>query len=1065
MKQRYSSLDLKVIANELSKTITNFRLSNIYDISSRIFLLRFALPEQKHLVVLDSGFRIHLTTFARETSPSPSSFVSKLRKHLKTRRLTSIRQVGDDRVLELSFSDGNYRLYLEFFAGGNVILTDREGLILAVLRIVNSEKYEYKVGGKYNVEEKPVTTEVKREEVVEALESVAAQAAEAQEEQEVTPAPTPTGKGKPGAKKQFKKSKKKVEMNLKKVLSSKFSRFNPTLIEHCLFVGGLPANLKVEDVLKDPGLVEKVVVAMQEAQRIVNEVSTSGNVKGYIVSKNPTEAKAAAAEEAEPEEPKEPTKKGVTFGEAVPAEEDQPKQKIQADGYIYDDFHPFLPKQLEGVPGVKLLPFDGLNKTVDEFFSSIESQKLTSRLKERELAAQKRLDAVRNEQQRRIDGLRQMQSLNVRKAQAIEANADRVEEAISAVNTLVGQGMDWGTITRMLESEKKRRNPLAELIELPLKLHENKITLRLGEAKWDEEDEEEDEDADETDEEDDSDEESDEEDKKTNWLKIDVDLHKTSYANARSYYDEKRSAADKEDKTLASAEKAIKATERKVSADLKKGLKTEKALLKPVRQTLWFEKFYWFISTEGYLVVGGRDAQQTDLLFRRFWKKGDVFVHADLDGAVPLMIKNTVPDQPISPSTLSQAGTYTICTSKAWDSKQITSAYWVEYEQVSKKDQLGEHMAVGTFRILGNKNFLPPAQLVLGYALLWLVEREGGTDLNAISQTIAEQDEPETFEDIEKREAAEAEAAKGKEKVDVVVANEDAEETNKDESAASEQDKPVEKTEAAVEDEAQEKESPEEADEEEESASTPAGTETPSIAPSVAGKQKPKQLPRGKRAKAKRAKEKYALQDEEERKLAMELLGSAPKPGVKSAAEIVAEKTAQAEAERLNKERRRQQHLSRKSKASGADADTEEDHAQSTALLAHLPADLAKLTPNPAPTDNIIDVIPITVPWSTAMKYKHKIKLQPGTQKKGKAVREIMERLSREAEKKSNVDIKSLDPEKFWPREVELIKMVKTNEVVAGVPVGNLRVSLPGRKAGGGLASDKGKSTGKGKKK
>src|SRR5690606_27001076 len=262
-------------------------------------------------------------------------------------------------VLELSFSDGNYRLYLEFFAGGNVILADREGLILAVLRIVNSEKYEYKVGGKYIEEEKSGMAEVKRDEVVEALESVAAQAAEAREEEEATPAPAPAGKGKPGAKKQFKKSKKKVEMNLKKVLNSNFPRFSPTLIEHCLFVGGLAANSKVEDVLKDQALVDKAVAAMQEAQRIVNEVSTSGSVKGYIISKNPAEAKAAVAEEAEPEEPKEPTKKGVTFGEAAPTEEEQPKQKVQADGYIYDDFHPFLPKQLEGVPGIKLLPFDG----------------------------------------------------------------------------------------------------------------------------------------------------------------------------------------------------------------------------------------------------------------------------------------------------------------------------------------------------------------------------------------------------------------------------------------------------------------------------------------------------------------------------------------------------------------------------------------------------------------------------------------------------------------------------------------------------------------------------------
>lgn len=272
--------------------------------------------------------------------------------------------------MELSFSDGNYRLYLEFFAGGNVILTDRDGLILAVLRIVSSENYECKVGGKYIVQEKEVATTVEKEEVLEALESVAAQAAEAKEEEAaaVEPTPTVTKKGKAGAKKQFKKSKKKVEMNLKKVLSSKFSRFNPTLIEHCLFINDIPANSKVEDVLKDQALVDKVVSAMQEAQRVVNEVSKSSSVKGYIVAKNPNEANPTTGDDAEPEVKEQKPKDGIAaFGEAAPGEEEQPKQKVQADGYIYEDFHPFYPKHLEGVAGVKLIPFDGLNKTVDEF--------------------------------------------------------------------------------------------------------------------------------------------------------------------------------------------------------------------------------------------------------------------------------------------------------------------------------------------------------------------------------------------------------------------------------------------------------------------------------------------------------------------------------------------------------------------------------------------------------------------------------------------------------------------------------------------------------------------------
>jgi predicted ribosome quality control (RQC) complex YloA/Tae2 family protein len=40
-----------------------------------------------------------------------------LRKLLKTRRVTRVRQVGTDRVIELQFGDdGQYRMFLEFFA-------------------------------------------------------------------------------------------------------------------------------------------------------------------------------------------------------------------------------------------------------------------------------------------------------------------------------------------------------------------------------------------------------------------------------------------------------------------------------------------------------------------------------------------------------------------------------------------------------------------------------------------------------------------------------------------------------------------------------------------------------------------------------------------------------------------------------------------------------------------------------------------------------------------------------------------------------------------------------------
>jgi len=41
-----------------------------------------------------------------------------------------------------------------------------------------------------------------------------------------------------------------------------------------------------------------------------------------------------------------------------------------------------------------------------------------------------------------------------------------------------------------------------------------------------------------------------------------------------------------------------------------------------IRKPYWFEKFLWFISSENYLVIGGRDMQQNELLVKRYLKKG-----------------------------------------------------------------------------------------------------------------------------------------------------------------------------------------------------------------------------------------------------------------------------------------------------------------------------------------------------------------------------------------------------------------------------------------------------------
>jgi predicted ribosome quality control (RQC) complex YloA/Tae2 family protein len=496
--------------------------------------------------------------------------------------VTKVSQVGTDRIIEIEFT--SYRLFLEFYAGGNIILTDNELNILALLRIVpeGQGEEEQRVGLKYSLENRqnfggipPLT----RERLQDALQK----AVEKGDEGLVA----------------GKTQKRRPTDALRKALAVSITEFPPMLVDHSMRVTKFDATLKPAEVLRNEELLDHLMLSLQEAKRVVQEITSLEVTKGYIIAK------------ARPDR--------------------EPREDAGADGsktrnLLYEDFHPFRPQQFEDDPSCIFLPFDGFNQTVDEFFSSIEGQRLESRLQEREFNARKKLEAARQDQAKRLGGLQEVQELHVRKAGVIEANVERVQEAMDAVNGLIAQGMDWVEIGKLIELEQVRHNPVAELIRLPMKLEENTITLALGEGEEDELLEEE---ADETDSE--ASDSGDEipsavEDQKIEpkKLTVDINLGISPWANAREYYEQKRSAAFKEQKTIQSSSKALKSTEQKIAQDLKKGLKQEKSLLRPVRLQMWFEKFTWFISSDGYMVLGGRDAQQNEILYKKYMRKGDV---------------------------------------------------------------------------------------------------------------------------------------------------------------------------------------------------------------------------------------------------------------------------------------------------------------------------------------------------------------------------------------------------------------------------------------------------------
>ena len=116
-------------------------MANIYDVSGRLYLLKLSRANVKEHLLLESGIRLHTTQYIKNQKDLPSGFTLKLRKHLRTKKLENISQLGIDRVVDLTFGRGeaSYHILVELYASGNIILTDNTYTILSLLR---SHKFE-----------------------------------------------------------------------------------------------------------------------------------------------------------------------------------------------------------------------------------------------------------------------------------------------------------------------------------------------------------------------------------------------------------------------------------------------------------------------------------------------------------------------------------------------------------------------------------------------------------------------------------------------------------------------------------------------------------------------------------------------------------------------------------------------------------------------------------------------------------------------------------------------------------------------------------------------------------
>ncbi|KAJ0009154.1 hypothetical protein NQD34_016569 [Periophthalmus magnuspinnatus] len=1055
MKSRFTTVDIRAVIAEISANYIGMRVYNVYDIDNRTYLIRLQKPDSKAVLLIESGTRIHSTDFEWPKNMMPSGFAMKCRKHLKSRRLTQVKQLGMDRIVDIQFGsdEAAYHLIIELYDRGNIILADYEYTILNLLRFRTAEANDVKIAvrERYPVEKaRPPEPLISLERLTEILREA------------------PNGE------------------QVKRVLNPHLP-YGATLIEHCLIEAGLPGSAKVDNKV-DAAEVAPTILRALEMAEVYMEKTANFNGKGYIILK--TEKKPSLT-------PGKPTEELLT----------------------YDEFHPFLFSQQRQSPH---LEFESFDKAVDEFFSKMESQRIDMKALQQEKQALKKLENVKKDHEQRLEALHQAQEVDRVKGELVEMNLPMVDRALQVVRSALANQVDWTEIGAIVKEAQEAGDPVACAIK-ELKLQTNHITMMLRNPYITEEDEEEEEEIVE---------EKGKKGKNKSQKKlqknrpvlVDVDIGLSAYANAKKYYDFKRTAQNKEKKTIEAADKAMKSAERKTQQTLKE-VQTVTTIQK-ARKVYWFEKFLWFISAENYLVIAGRDQQQNEMIVKRYLRAGDVYVHADLHGATSCVIKNPT-GEPIPPRTLTEAGTMAVCYSAAWDAKIITSAWWVHHHQVSKTAPTGEYLTTGSFMIrgqstrqsafskcitqkviflcfymfLGKKNFLPPSYLIMGFAFLFKVDDEDivrhrgerkvktlEEDLQEVSsrteELLEEQEEELDVSQRDREEVGEHASEEGEEETSTKdteeeTRTEEAEEAEEaEEKTRGEEEEisfpdttislshlqlnknvpnPSFKAEAVskVETDSQgrkhmtakqrreEKKKKQKQDwedvevKERSEGSTGERSEERKERGGGGGGPSQQPLKRGQKNKLKKIKEKYKDQDEEDRELRMQLLGSAGSKEDKDKG-----KKGKKKDEPVKKgPPRPPQKQPPKARGGDSKVKTEPGEEEGTGerqdkqeeqddkvSLQEAESLLTSLTGQPHSEDVLLFAVPVCAPYTALTNYKYKVKLTPGTQKKGKAARTAV--------------LNFMKSKEASPREKDLFRSVKDADLSRNMP-GKVKVSAP----------------------
>ncbi len=197
-------------------------------------------------------------------------------------------------------------------------------------------------------------------------------------------------------------------------------------------------------------------------------------------------------------------------------------------------------------------------------------------------------------------------------------------------------------------------------------------------------------------------------------VQFSLSLRHSLFENANEYYERGKTAKQKAAGALTAlvdSKKKLSKIEKELDeAEELKSLKPAEIIEVLSKRKLerenkeWYEKFRWFISSDGFLVVAGKDTVSNEVLVKKYTTQEDVVFHAEVSGAPFVTVK--AEGKSISEQTLHEAGEYAASFSRAWrENAGSADVYWVKVDQLSKSGPSGESVPHGAFAVVGKRNW------------------------------------------------------------------------------------------------------------------------------------------------------------------------------------------------------------------------------------------------------------------------------------------------------------------------------------------------------------------------